>query len=1285
MPTINGDAGPNSLSDTTDADIINGLGGDDTITFNELNAVTTTTDTADGGADNDTLELDYLAVNSSFLLQSGNFTNFGGGIDVDFFSIERFIVRLGSGQSFIVLGSGDDEVSLGGGEDFVDVGSGTNIADGGAGGTDRISANLSADTLGITWDLVANTYTGPGSYTNFEVFQDIITGSGNDTLLAGTQGPSTPGTINVGVGNDSVTIRSAGAYDVIGGSGSDRLIVIYSFSTEGVSAFGTPAGGGGFDGTVSNGFGAVVDFFGIEHFSITTSSGDEFDQLTLYSGDDFASLGPGNDTVDFGTGNNSGDGGTGSDLVSVDMSAATAAISWDLPANSYSGPAGTSFTNFERFGTVRTGSGNDSINPGATNANIHTGGGQDTVTLSAGYHFVFAGSGSDTLVLEYGGAVTAIVTSLGPFADGNGFSGNYNPNPSALGVQYTGIDRFVITTGSGNDSISTATGNDIVSTGAGNDFVNVATGTDQADGGTGTDSIRADMSAATTAILWNIQTNSYSGPVGSSFTNFESFFELFTGSGNDVIVTSFSAAPEEVVTLGGNDTVTVGGGFDTIFDNAGVDTLIVDYSANTTGVATSVAPAFNAGTQGFGGEYDAGATGRVSYTGFDRFLITTGSGVDNIVTADGNDSISTGAANDTLNGGAGDDTLDGGAGADAMTGGAGNDTFTVDDAGDSTAEAAGGGTDLVLSSITHTLGANVDNLTLTGVAPINGTGNGLANTIIGNSAANTLNGAGGADTMRGGDGNDIYRVDNVGDKAIEQSAGGGTDEVRSTVSFTLGANVENLTLLSFGIGAPAIDGTGNALDNVIIGNNAANILNGAGGADSMTGNGGDDTYFVDNAGDQVAEAAGGGSFDLVRSTISYTLGAEVERLTLTGAAATDGTGNDLANVITGNAAANRIDGGLGVDKMRGGGGNDTYVVERASDTVIEDPGAGTDAIESSVTYTLPSNVETLILTGTAAIDGTGNFAANTITGNVATNILNGAAGADVMNGGAGDDTYFVDNVGDQAVEASGEGTDLVRSNVSFTLVAFVENLTLTGGLAINGTGNALANVINGNLGANTLDGAGGADKLNGKAGNDTYVVDDLGDQVTEDAANGGVDLVQSSVTFTLGLHVDNLTLTGAAAVNGTGNGTVNILIGNDADNFLDGRGHDDTLVGGGGDDDLRGFTGLDHLTGGAGMDDFIFDTVVFAGNADTIADFEVGVDKIKLDNAVFTGLPAGALNANAFKAGTAATDADDRIIYDAATGRLWFDSDGVGGAAQILFADLANAPTGLSAGDFTVI
>ncbi|MCP9781546.1 hypothetical protein KBY61_12595, partial [Cyanobium sp. To12R1] len=171
------------------------------------------------------------------------------------------------------------------------------------------------------------------------------------------------------------------------------------------------------------------------------------------------------------------------------------------------------------------------------------------------------------------------------------------------------------------------------------------------------------------------------------------------------------------------------------------------------------------------------------------------------------------AGNDRIITRGGDDTLDGGTGADNMRGGLGNDTYIIDNLGDLVEEAASAGTDTVQSSITYTLGANVENLTLTGSGVINGTGNGLNNVLTGNGAANILNGGVGADTMRGGLGNDTYIIDNLGD-LVEEAASAGTDTVQSSITYTLGANVENLTLTGSGV----INGTGNGLNNVLTGN-----------------------------------------------------------------------------------------------------------------------------------------------------------------------------------------------------------------------------------------------------------------------------------------------------------------------------------------------------------------------------------------------------------------------------------------------------------------------------------
>ena len=537
------------------------------------------------------------------------------------------------------------------------------------------------------------------------------------------------------------------------------------------------------------------------------------------------------------------------------------------------------------------------------------------------------------------------------------------------------------------------------------------------------------------------------------------------------------------------------------------------------------------------------------------------------------------------------------------------DTYVVDSISDIVIESAAGGTDSVLSSITYALGADVENLTLTGAA-ISAIGNNLNNSLVGNAQANTLDGGVGADTMSGGTGDDTYIVDDAGDVVIE-SAGAGTDSVESSVTYALGAEVENLTLTD-----TAISGTGNGLNNSLSGNAQANTLDGGLGADTMSGGAGDDTYVVDDAGDSVIEGAGGGT-DTVQSSITYSLGAEVENLTLTGTA-TSATGNSLNNSLIGNAQANALDGGAGADTMSGGAGDDTYVVDNTGDSVIEGAGGGTDTVQSSMTYTLGSELENLTLIGNAAINGTGNAlanelrgnsAANTLagglgndsyyvgtgdtvteaasagtdtvfadftytlgnnvenltllgsaningTGNSLANILRGNSGINTLAGGTGDDQYYV-STGDTVTEASNAGTDTVFSDVTWTLGTNIEKLTLLGAANINATGNTLANTLTGNAGNNILTGGSGADTMIGGAGSDTYMVDSTSDAITE-LLNEGIDTVQSSVTYTLAANVENLTLTGTTALGGTGNALDNVLTGNSGNNALNGMGGNDT-------------------------------------------------------------------------------------------------------------------------------
>jgi microcystin-dependent protein len=543
----------------------------------------------------------------------------------------------------------------------------------------------------------------------------------------------------------------------------------------------------------------------------------------------------------------------------------------------------------------------------------------------------------------------------------------------------------------------------------------------------------------------------------------------------------------------------------------------------------------------------------------------------------------------TLRGADGNDVLDGAGGADTMIGGLGNDTYVVDNGGDAVIENANEGTDTVLVGFHFALPVNVENLTLQGSADLQGYGNDLVNVITGNSGNNLLDGRGGADVMRGGAGNDTYFVDHGGD-VVTENPGEGTDAVFSTAHFALPANVETLVLQ----GSADLQGYGNDLANKLFGNSGNNLLNGGAGADIMSGGAGNDTYFVDDAGDIVRESAGEGT-DAVFSTAHFVLPANVETLVLQGGTDLQGYGNDLANKLIGNSGNNLLDGGAGADTMRGGAGNDTYFVDNGGDVVVENAGEGSDAVFSTAHFALSANVETLVLQGSADLQGYGNDLANALYGNSGNNILNGQTGADIMFGGLGNDTYFVGG-GDGVIENANEGTDTVFSTTHFALSANVENLVLQGSADLQGYGNDLANALYGNTGNNLLNGGTGADIMFGGLGNDTYFVDG-GDGVIENTGEG-TDTVFSTTHYALSANVENLVLQGSADLQGYGNSQVNTLYGGTGNNLLNGEGGADTMIGGAGDDvyfvDDPGDLVFENVNEGT---DAVFSTVDYALSA----------------------------------------------------------------------------------------
>ena len=1155
--------------------------------------------------------------------------------------------------------AGNDTLRGGLGNDILDGGAGADQMIGGAGDDTYYvddSNDVVIETAGGGTDIVYSTVSFSLDQTNVEKLVlvgsaninatgssqgDDITGNDGDNIIDGLAGADT---MRGGRGNDLYYVENANdAVIEKAGEGTDTVyssinnykltdyvenLVLMSGVLNADGNSGDNKITGNAANNVLNGYEGNDALYGLDGADqLTGGVGD--DTLDGGAADDTLDGGGGDDTYKFGFGYGKdiiGLWGGGSDHLVFNEGVAASDITWSRGIG------------LDLIGTLR--------------------GGADVITIK--YYF------SDYHVAQHMTITLADSAQIAPNVSMTDLPKDYENGGAHFSDVRTGT--------SGNDRIVGIPGHDEVLRGyGGDDTLDGGNGADTLDGGAGADSMIGGI-GDNTYYVDNLRDVVVEQAVNGFDTvlsfvdgyqladNVEDLYLMTgvrSGSGNALGNHIFGNASDNIINgNAGADTIYGGDGNDSI-DGGDQDDLLYGENGNDT---LTGGAGFN---QLFGGDGDDSLTGGDGYdtidggAGADR--IFGGAGTDHIYAGDGNDYIDAGSDNDSVEGGAGDDTILGGRDYDTLSGGDGNDSIDGGSEGDIID--GGQGNDTLVG------GAGTD--TLTG-----GDGD---DRLEGGDDQDTLDGGAGADIMIGGRGSDTYYVDNTGDVVIEQPIldkntpypPEGIDTVISTIDFSLRdhENIENLTLIGNQIYV-----TGNASKNKLIGNSQNNIIDGGAGDDTMIGGDGDDSYFLDSPGDQVIELKDGGN-DTVYIGWSYSLqDTQIENLVMTDdnpdPRQSYGGDNDLDNVITGNWKDNRIDGGLGADTMKGGRGDDIYYVENTGDLVVENVNEGTDTVVTWIdNYRLGANVENLTLVGDIATNGKPNLALtgfgnelnNVLTGNAHDNVLYGYDGADSLDGAQGDDT-LVGGAGDDTIEG-GAGVDTVVINATRASATITRNsdgsltvstatdgfdrimnveyirfndqvldvatqyqiqlptqtnlksIVLTGSDNTNVKGTEDRNSITGNDGDNVIDGLGGDDTMAGGKGNDHYYVDDPGDLVIENVAEGNDTVYSSLYTYTLTNNVENLILT-TGAQHGVGNASDNTITGNAANNMLNGDdgndllyglGGNDSLVGGLGDDTLDGGADKDTLNGGMGNDTYRFG---FGSGKDQITEWFHGQDRL---------------------------------------------------------------------------
>jgi len=1070
-----------------------------------------------------------------------------------------------------------------------------------------------------------NTIVGNAGATFFD-------GTGIDTFIGNVGGGNS---FNISKSTDVVIAPQGSSFDTITSSASYALPAnVDTLLLNGTSDVGT----GNSDNDTMHAFGSLDTLIAGSGNDSLTSNG--FSVLIAGSGNDTLTSLEFNDTLVAGTGN---------DLL-------TPTVNETLVFNPGFGNSQVSYNTVGSPVTVQFGAGLSAANLTASavldvngNPALAISNGTGTVTLNGAlasetYQFDFSGGNTLTLAqfLSQVNLTTSSVTGASGSAILEANASTVVNGGTGNGIIYAGGANDTLTAGSGNQQLIALGANDSLVGGSAsdtlaglgfNDTLIAGAAVDTLIGGTG---VAVDFVANSASDVVQLQSKPGSDTLSSSAS-----FVLPSGV-NTLILTG--TAPLQGTGSGGNDTLVSNSGVDTLIGNGGNELFIVNNASdviqdNHPPIADTVQSAFSftlpanvdnlilTGTAALTGTANAGTDGLVntltSNTGIDTLIGGTGNDIfilnnaadivqdaattaNNTILAGFNYSLPTnvnalvlmGTANLTGTANSGTDTLTSNSGVDTLIGGTGNDTFVVSNTADVIQDTSTTTTNAIQSSVSFSLAANINSLTLTGTSALTGTANSGTDTLTANS---------GVDTLVGGTGNDTFVINNSTD-VIQDASTAATNTARSGVSYQLAANVNALVLT----GSSAIQGTANsgndsitantASDTLVAGSGNDTLVAGTTGTDSLVGGSGNDMFVVNNATDTVTDASTTAS-NAILSTVSYVLPTNVNSLIFTGTAALRGTANSGNDVLTANTGSDTLVAGSGADtlvagtsgtdSLVGGSGNDTFFVNNTADKVIDTSTTASNTISSTVSYTLPTNVNSMIFTGTAALKGTANSHADSITANSGADTLTAGSGVATLMGGAGNDTFVINNAGDVVTDTSTTASNAISSTVSFTLPTNVHSLKFTGTAALKGTANSGNDVLTANTGKDTLvagsgtdtlvAGTTGTDSLVGGTGNDTFVVNNTAD-IVSDTSTSTTNSIQSSVSYTLPTNVQYLTLTGTSALAGTGNGLLNLVVGNTGNDTLTGGTGIAVLEGGStaGSDQIKASSNQAALIGGGG-------------------------------------------------------------------------------------------------------